>query len=124
MPTGLNTRGAQLEPAEAGEGEEVGPSGEARLAAGHCPPASTVGTAEAVTPLLSTPIKGRVYLASPECGGPSQRACSSQDAADGDLYRLYIELGGQESGPSGINIKLEGRVEARLATGAAHGHTR
>jgi hypothetical protein len=117
MPTGLNPYGEPLEPGEVGEGEELAPSGEARLATGHCPPASAVGTAEAITPLLPAPIKGRVYLALPGCGGPRQNACSEQDAVDGNLYHLYIELGGHELSPSGVDIKIEGRVEANPATG-------
>jgi hypothetical protein len=117
MPTGLNASGEPLKPSEVGEGEELAPSGEARLAPGHCPPPSTVGTAEALSPLLPTPIKGRVYLALPGCGGPGQPGCTAQDAVDGNLYRLYVELGGHELHPSGVNIKIEGKVEANPATG-------
>lgn len=117
MPTGLNANGEQLKPGEVGEGEEPSPSGEARLAPGHCPPASTVGTAEALSPLLPMPLKGDVYLALPGCGGAGQAGCTEQDTVDGNLYRLYVELGGHELDPSGVNIKVEGRVEANPATG-------
>ena len=44
-PEGINFTGA--------ESEEVGLNGELQLAPGHCPDASTVGTAEAITPLLA-----------------------------------------------------------------------
>jgi hypothetical protein len=118
IPTGLNASGEPLQPGEIGEGEEAGPNGEARLAAGHCPDASIVGSAEALTPLLPASLKGQVYLATPGCGGVGQRACTEQDAADGGLYRLYIELGGR-SAPhdEGVDIKLEGRAQANPATG-------
>ncbi len=69
-------------------------NGELQLAPGHCPDASTVGTAEAITPLLPAPVKGHVYLARPVCGGAGQAACTEEDALDGNLYQLYLELGG------------------------------
>jgi hypothetical protein len=116
IPTGLNAESEPLTPGEVGEGEEPGPSGEARLAPGHCPQASIVGSAEAVTPLLASPIKGRVYLATPGCGGPDQAPCTEADAVDGNLYRLYVELGGGP-GEESLDIKLEAKVQANLATG-------
>jgi hypothetical protein len=100
------------------ESEEEGLNGELQLAAGHCPDASTVGTAEAVTPLLSEPVKGHVYLARPLCGGAGQAACTEEDALDGRLYELYLELGGVGAlGDTGIHIKVPGYVEANPATG-------
>lgn len=116
IPTGLSAADEPLTPDEISEGEEPGPNGEARLASGHCPQASIVGSAEAVTPLLASPIKGHVYLATPGCGGPSQAPCTEADAADGNLYHLYVELGG-EPGEESIDIKLEARVQANPATG-------
>jgi hypothetical protein len=116
IPTGLNAESEPLTPGEVGEGEEPGPSGEARLAPGHCPQASIVGSAEAVTPLLASPIKGRVYLAAPGCGGSGQAPCTETDAVDGNLYRLYVELGG-EPGEESLDIKLEAKVQANPATG-------
>jgi hypothetical protein len=109
-PEGINFTGA--------ESEEIGLNGELQLAAGHCPNASKVGEAEAITPLLSEPVKGSVYLARPGCGGPQQAACTEQDALDGNLYKLYLELGG--TGPlanTGIHVKVPGEVEANPATG-------
>ncbi|HEY3828875.1 MAG TPA: hypothetical protein VGL57_06735 [Solirubrobacteraceae bacterium] len=109
-PEGINFEGP--------ESEEVGLIGELQLAAGHCPNASIVGTAEAVTPLLPEPVKGHVYLARPLCGGAGQAACTNQDALDGHLYQLYLELGGTgELADTGINIKAHGYVEANPATG-------
>jgi hypothetical protein len=107
-PEGINFEGP--------ESEEVGPSGELQLASGHCPEASAVGTAEAITPLLPEPVKGHVYLARPACGNPTP--CNEHDAADGNLYQLYLELGGQgDLADTGINIKARGRVLANPATG-------
>jgi hypothetical protein len=100
------------------ESEQAGPSGESQLAPGHCPNASIVGTAEAVTPLLPEPVKGHLYLARPLCGGTGEEACSERDALDGRLYRLYLELGGTGAfADSGVNIKVAGVVSANLATG-------
>ncbi len=111
-PEGINF------PGSGPESEEVGLNGELQLAAGHCPDASTVGTAEAVTPDLSEPVKGHVYLAHPLCGGQGQEPCTDQDALNGRLYQLYLEFGG--AGPladTGINVKAHGYVEANPATG-------
>lgn len=110
-PNGINFEGP--------ESEEVGLSGELQLAPGHCPAASTVGTAEAMTPLLESPVKGHIYLARPGCGGGAgQEPCLEQDALDGNLYKLYLELGGTgELSDAGIEIKEPGRVEANPATG-------
>jgi uncharacterized repeat protein (TIGR01451 family) len=100
------------------ESEEVGLNGELQLAAGHCPDASIVGTAEAITPLLSEPVKGHVYLARPGCGGPGEAACTEEDAVDGNLYKLYLELGG--TGPlasTGVHLKIPGEAQVNPATG-------
>jgi hypothetical protein len=100
------------------ESEEVGLSGELQLAPGHCPDASILGTAEAITPFLPIPIKGHVYLARPGCGGQGQSACTEEDARDGKLYRLYLELGGTgELAQTGIHFKVALEAHADLATG-------
>lgn len=103
---------------EGPESEERGLNGELQLAAGHCPDKSTVGTAEAITPLLPEPVKGHVYLARPLCGGVDENPCTDEDALDGHLYQLYLELGGTGAlANTGINIKAHGYVEANPATG-------
>jgi hypothetical protein len=117
MPTGLGASGAPLDPGEVGPGEEVGPGGEPLLAPGHCPKESIVGKVEAKTPLLAHPIEGRVYMASPGCGGEGQSGCTERDAVDGTLYRLYIELGSDARTGEGALIKLEAKVAANPATG-------
>ncbi len=118
LPTGLNGQGELLDPGEVGEGEESSPGGEPQLAAGHCPGASVIGTTEARTPLLPNPIEGRVYLATPECGGSGQGSCTEEDAADGKLYRIYVELGGRGAKhDEGVVLKVEGDIQANPATG-------
>jgi hypothetical protein len=100
--------------------EETGLNGEPQLAPGHCPNESTVGTAKAFSPLLDEPVEGHVYLARPLCGNAAlgQKECTEQDAADGNLYQLYLELGG--TGPlanTGVNLKVRFKTEANPATG-------
>jgi hypothetical protein len=100
------------------ESEVVGLSGELQLASGHCPEASKIGTAEAITPFLPIPIEGSVYLARPQCGGAGQSPCTEQDAADGKLYRLYLELGGTgELARTGIHFKVALETHADPLTG-------
>jgi hypothetical protein len=118
LPTGVGPDGGALDPDQLGEGEALGPSGEPRLAPGHCPPTSTIGTAEAQSPLLARPLQGRVYLGAPGCGGPGQRGCTEADAAAGELLRVYVELGGRGSErDEGVVLKLEARVQVSPATG-------
>lgn len=118
IPTGLDARGQPLRPGVLGEGEVLGPGGEARLAPGGCPPASTIGTAEAISPLLAQPLQGRVYLGAPGCGGPGLSACTQADAGDGNLFHVYVELGGRGSThDEGVVLKLEGRLHVDPADG-------
>jgi hypothetical protein len=98
--------------------EEIGLNEEPQLAPGHCPDASIVGTAEAETPLLPVPVKGHVYLARPGCGGRRQHPCTERDALDGNLYQLYLELGGTGSlADTGVNLKIRLKTKADPATG-------
>ncbi len=109
-PEGINFEGP--------ESEERWLSGELQLAPGHCPDASTVGEAEALSPLQPEPLKGHVYLARPGCGGAGEAACTEQDAADGNLYQLYLELGGAGAlADTGVNLKVRLRTMADPATG-------
>jgi hypothetical protein len=109
-PEGINFTGSGS--------EEKGVDDELQLAHGHCPNASTIGTAEAVTPLLSEPLKGHIFLARPACGGTGQSACTERDAANGDLYQLYLELGGEgQLANAGVNIKVRLKTKANPATG-------
>jgi len=110
-PEGINITGP--------ESEEISKlTGEPQLTPGHCPDASIVGTAEAISPLLQTPVKGHIYLARPGCGGPEQNPCTEQDVRDGNLYRLYLELGGTgQFANTGIEFKVPLETEVNPATG-------
>ncbi len=113
IPTGLNEHGEPLKPDEVGgEGEEIGADGLSRLAPGHCPEKSKIGTVEIETPLLPKPLKGNVYVAQPQCGGAGQSECEAADATNGRLYGLYLEASG-----SGVIVKLKGKVSANPTTG-------
>jgi hypothetical protein len=74
---------------------------------GACPDASVLGSVEVTTPLLPAPLKGRLFLATPGCD-----PCSNADAADGNMFRLLIELQG-----SGVVLKLPGTTYVNTATG-------
>jgi hypothetical protein len=110
-PEGINIEGP--------ESERPGPNGELQLAPGHCPDASKVGTAEAITPFLPEPVKGSIYLAKPGCGGPGEHPCTEQDALDGNLYKLYLELGGEGAllGKTGVHFKVPMETSANPSTG-------
>ncbi len=94
------------------EGEEEGPDGVVHPARGHCPQASQVGDVEVITPLLSGPLHGHVYVAAPRCGGEGQPACTEASASNGELFGLYIEVAG-----SGVVMKFRGTVSANPVTG-------
>jgi hypothetical protein len=78
-----------------------------RLAAASCPSASTIGTVQIATPLLSAPLEGQVFLGKPAC-----EPCSPTDAQEGKLIRLFVQAQG-----SGVTVKLLGTVAVNQATG-------
>jgi hypothetical protein len=90
--------------------QETGPEGIelASAASGHCPAKSKVGEAEVLTPLLTEPLNGSVYVAQPSCGGPGQPECTEEAAEMGGVFALYLEVGSETSG---VHIKLKGKVE-------------
>jgi hypothetical protein len=77
-----------------------------------CPNASVLGTVTVTTPLLSQPLTGYVFLGEPECD-----PCTNQDAADGKMFRLLLQVEG-----SGIVQKVEGTVTANTTTGQLTAH--
>lgn len=105
---GINIEGA--------ESEEEGEDGLPRLAAGHCPGASTVASVTATTPLLAgeEQLKGHIFLAPPLCGGAGQPGCGPAEARDGTLFRLYLELTDPQAG---IVVKLPGSAQVDPETG-------
>ena len=112
-PEGIDIPSGERLPDEAGEGEEIGADGLARLARGHCPLASQIGTVEVETPLLPPhTLTGHVFLAQPKCGGEDQPACTEASATNGELYGIYLEIEGD-----GVVVKLKGNVQADPVTG-------
>ena len=74
-----------------------------------CPLASQVGTVKVTTPLLEKPLEGQVFLGEPECS-----PCSSTDAEDGHIFRLFLQVRSPERG---VIVKLAGKVAANPVTG-------
>jgi len=105
-PEGINIEG--------GESEEVAADGMEVPAAGHCPLASQIGTVKARTPLLREELQGKLFIAAPQCGGAGQPPCTDEDAEDGKLFGLYLELEGPSSG---VIIKLHGIAVVNTQTG-------
>jgi hypothetical protein len=77
---------------------------------GGCPRDSQVGTVRIQTPALEERLTGDVYLASPLCD-----PCTPQDAQDGRMVRLFVQVVGE--GESGIVVKLEGTGQINQQTG-------
>ena len=74
-----------------------------------CPLASQIGTVEVTTPLLEKPLEGQVFLGEPECS-----PCSTTDAEDGRIFRLFLQA---RSAERGVIVKLAGHVSANPTTG-------
>jgi hypothetical protein len=109
---GWTPTGAQpLDPADP-EAMEIGADGLPRIAPGHCPPASQVGTVAIATPLLAEPLTGHVYIAQPHCGLEGRPACTDEDASRGRMFGLYAQAEG-----SGVIVKLEGSIFLDPSTG-------
>jgi hypothetical protein len=72
-----------------------------------CPNASVLGTVTVTTPVLPAPLTGYVFLGQPGCD-----PCSNEDAADGNMFKLLIQVEGQ-----GVLQKVEGTVSANTTTG-------
>ena len=68
-----------------------------------CPREAQVGTVRVKSPALEEALEGQVYLEEPECN-----PCSPQDAEDGQMVRLFVQL--VSEGEGGIVVKLEGRA--------------
>ncbi len=98
---------------EGPESEAIAADGLPRPVAGKCPPASQIATVKATTPLLREELTGRIFLAEPECGAGEQ-GCTMQDAEDGKLFGLYLEVEGPNSG---VVVKLKGHATVKQGTG-------
>jgi hypothetical protein len=77
---------------------------------GGCPRDSQVGVVRIKTPALEEQLNGEVYLAAPECD-----PCTPQDAADGKMIRLFVQVVGE--GEDGVIVKLEGTGQINQQTG-------
>jgi hypothetical protein len=77
---------------------------------GSCPRNSQVGTVEIRTPALPLPLTGDVYLGTPDC-----EPCTPEDAQDGSMVRLFVQVVGE--GESGVVVKIEGHVSLNQQTG-------
>jgi hypothetical protein len=110
LPAGLSLNPSQANGLEACSEAQVGYKGPGALpnptrfdnSPVTCPEGSKLGTVEAVSPLLESPLKGTIYLA-------------AQEANPFDsLIGIYLVI---ESPRFGITIKLPGRVDPDPATG-------
>jgi hypothetical protein len=71
-----------------------------------CPAASQIGTVEVVTPLLSGPLEGKLYLGVP----------LNNDPTSGEMFRIFVEFKG-----FGQDVKLVSGVVADPVTGQLTG---
>jgi hypothetical protein len=74
---------------------------------GACPNGSVLGTVRVTTPLLPEPFEGQIFLGEPGCD-----PCTDADAADGNMFQIYLEIAG-----SGIIVKQRGTIYANTTTG-------
>ncbi len=75
-----------------------------------CPREAQVGTVSIKTPALEEQLTGEVYLAEPSCN-----PCTPQDAEDGRMVRLFVQV--VSEGEGGIVVKLEGKGMINQQTG-------
>jgi hypothetical protein len=104
LPSGVSVSPSAGDGLQACTAEEIGM--DSRLP-GSCPSGSVLGTVRAATPLLAEPLVGQVFLAAPGCD-----PCSNADAADGNMFGLYLELSG-----AGVIVKQHGTIYANTTTG-------
>jgi hypothetical protein len=76
----------------------------------NCPREAQVGEVEVETPDLEHPLKGQVFLGTPECD-----PCTPADAESGKMVRLLVQLVGE--GEAGVVVKLEGHGLVDQRTG-------
>jgi hypothetical protein len=104
LPQGLSISPSAGEGLQGCSDEQIGL---ASPSAGACPLASVLGTVKIATPLLTEPLTGQVFLGTPNCN-----PCSNADAADGNMFRIFIEAAG-----SGVIVKKQGTIYANPVTG-------
>jgi len=87
-----------------------------------CPLASQIGTVEIVTPLLSAPLQGQLFVAEPECGNANYPEPCTPEYAEGkggpkhnrSLFRLFLQA---EDPSAGVIVKVHGFTSANTQTG-------
>ena len=104
LPSGVSVSPSAADGLQACTAEQIDLG--SRLA-GSCPDGSVLGTVQATSPLLAEPLVGQVFLAAPGCD-----PCSNADAADGNMFSIYLELEG-----AGVVIKQHGTIYANTTTG-------
>ncbi len=104
LPSGVSISPSAGDGLQACTPEEIGL--ESRIP-GSCPDGSVLGTVRAATPLLAGPLEGQIFLGEPGCD-----PCTNADAADGNMFNIYLELAG-----SGVVIKQHGTIYANTTTG-------
>jgi uncharacterized repeat protein (TIGR01451 family) len=104
LPSGLSISPSAGDGLQACTAEQIGLG--SRLP-GSCPEGSVLGTVQVTTPLLPEPLEGEIFLASPGCD-----PCSNADAADGNMFGIYLEIAG-----AGVIVKQHGLIYANTATG-------
>ncbi len=80
--------------------------------AASCPTNSKIGVVQVQAPALEETLGGSVYLGAPEC-----EQCSSQDAAEGRLVHLFVQVEGNPEDEQPIIVKLEGHGSINQQTG-------
>jgi hypothetical protein len=109
LPSGMSLSPSAGDGLQACSDAQIGLSS---TVAGSCPDGSVLGTVQITTPLLAKPLEGHVFLGIPGCGQPGQAPCSNADAADGNMFHLFIEAAG-----SGVVVKVPGKAFANTTTG-------
>lgn len=74
-----------------------------------CPSAAQIGTVTVETPLLEHSLPGKVFVGTPACS-----PCTSVNAENGEMVKLYIEI---NDPTTGVIVKLPGTVQLDPATG-------
>ncbi len=97
LPAGLSVNPSSANGLEGCSEAQIGLDNES---APTCPDASKIGNVEVNTPLLSTPLKGSVYVAQPNAN------------KFGSLLAIYLT-----AEADGVWVKLAGHVEPNLQTG-------
>jgi uncharacterized repeat protein (TIGR01451 family) len=104
LPAGLSVSPSAADGLQACSNAQIALSSSAP---GSCPLASQIATVKVTTPLLPNPLEGEVFVAQPGCS-----PCTNQDAADGNLFRLFLQARG-----AGVVVKVAGTVSANPGTG-------